>query len=114
MPRRSRFLSGPADRPRRSLLVRILRKILIAVFIAFVIGFVIGIFLRRELDRPVRYMGERPAETAPTPADPCTLVDSAKAQISRTSESIGATDPRDVRYALARVFMARHDKKQIG
>ena len=94
--------------------MRVLRKILLAVFIAFLIGFVVGLFLRRELDRPVRYMGERPAESTPTPADRGTLVESEALRISRRSESIGAADPRHVRYPLARVFMARHDEEQIG
>ena len=38
---------------------RILRTILWALVVAFVVGFVIGTLLRRELEKPVRYIGDR-------------------------------------------------------
>jgi len=40
-----------------STLGRILRAILWSLLIAFAIGFVIGTLLRRELEKPVRYIG---------------------------------------------------------
>ncbi|MFK7896476.1 MAG: hypothetical protein AB8G23_11605 [Myxococcota bacterium] len=50
---------------------RILRTVLWAVLIAFSIGFFIGTLLRRELDKPVRFIGRiespGPASTRPLP-----------------------------------------------
>lgn len=54
-------------KPRRSLLSRILRTIAIALFFAFLAGFVIGSFLRREIDKPVRYFGQIEAESSSAP-----------------------------------------------
>ena len=47
----------PTDPRRRSKFAALLRRILYALAIAFLIGFVIGTLLRRELSRPVRYIG---------------------------------------------------------
>jgi len=106
MFRKGHIRRRSADRPRRSIFVRILRAILFAIFFAFLFGFVVGMFLRRELDRPVRYMGELPAEAAEmlsrvNPRADSTLVDRP-------------TDPGDVRYALPCVLVARDYEEQIG
>jgi hypothetical protein len=46
-----------------SLLGRMLRTLFWALFTAFVIGFVIGTLLRREAEKPIRYIGRTtPAE----------------------------------------------------
>ena len=42
---------------RPSRLGRVLRTVFWALVFAFAFGFVVGTFLRRELDRPVRYIG---------------------------------------------------------
>ena len=47
------------DRRRRSKIAVLLRRILYALAIAFMIGFVFGTLIRRELSRPVRYIGAR-------------------------------------------------------
>ena len=88
------------DRPRRPLLVRILRTIFFALFFAFLFGFVVGTILRRELDRPVRYMGEIPS-------------DAANSSFAFRS-LVGSTDPGNIRYSLTRVLVSRHDEEQIG
>jgi hypothetical protein len=58
-------------KPRRSFFVRIIRTIAIALFFAFLTGFVIGSFLRREIDKPVRYFGHREVQ-AESSAEPTT------------------------------------------
>ena len=70
---------------------RILRSIFWALFFAFVFGFVVGTFLRRELDRPVRYIGD---------------------SLERHSSLAG--NPGDVGDALARVFMPGDHEEQVG
>ncbi len=62
----------PADPRRPSKLAAALRAILYSLAIAFLIGFVIGTLIRRELSRPVRYIGaqiqgETLAASAPPP-----------------------------------------------
>ncbi|MEM9175685.1 MAG: hypothetical protein AAGC67_10655 [Myxococcota bacterium] len=52
---------------RRSLGGRVLKTIALALLVAFGVGFLIGTLLRRELQQPVRYMGARPAASAPAP-----------------------------------------------
>ncbi len=47
----------PARPPRRSKIAVLLRRVLYALAIAFIIGFVIGTLIRRQLERPVRYIG---------------------------------------------------------
>ena len=47
--------------PRRSAFARVLRMIGLALLVAFAVGFLIGTLIRREAEKPVRYMGERPA-----------------------------------------------------
>jgi hypothetical protein len=79
------------DDERGSLLGRILRTILWALVVAFVIGFVIGTLLRRELEKPVRYVGGLEA----TP-------------------SVAAGPPRHVDHAGAGVLMARDHEEQVG
>lgn len=44
-----------------------LKTIALALLVAFGVGFLIGTLLRRELQQPVRYMGARPAASAPAP-----------------------------------------------
>ena len=70
---------------------RVLRTIFWALFFAFVFGFVVGTFLRRELDKPVRYIGQR--SNAP---------------------SALTGNPRDVGYALTRIFMSGDHEEQVG
>lgn len=47
---------------KRSLFVRLLRTILLSLLVAFTVGFVIGTLLRREVDKPVRYIGAAPVQ----------------------------------------------------
>lgn len=61
-----------------------------ALFFAFVFGFVIGTFLRGELDRPVRYIGER-SDTG----------------------SVFAANPGDVGNSLPGIFVPRYHEEQI-
>ena len=106
MSRRRLIRRRSGDRPHRSIFVRILRAILFAIFFAFLFGFVVGMFLRRELDRPVRYMGELPGEAAET-----------LSRVKPRADSISVdrpTDPGDIPYALPRVFVARDDEEQVG
>jgi hypothetical protein len=76
---------------RRSKLGRVLRTIFWALVFAFLFGFVVGSLLRRELDRPVRYIGER-----------------------SDAGSVLAANPCDVRDTLTRVLMPGHHEEQIG
>ena len=62
---------GREKKPRRSIFVRLLRTIAIALLFAFLTGFFIGSFLRREIDRPVRYFGLIQTEQPITEAGPC-------------------------------------------
>jgi hypothetical protein len=57
------------DRP--SKLGRVLRTVFWALVFAFAIGFVVGTLLRRELDRPLRYIGERSDADSGLAANPC-------------------------------------------
>ena len=88
--------SFAARRPRRSVGARLLRTILIAALIAFTVGFTIGSLLRREMERPARYIGAR--------FDPPRAL----------HDSAGAQHPGDVRDVLARVLMSSHNEEQIG
>lgn len=77
-----------------SALGRILRTIAWAILIAFTFGFFIGTLLRRELERPVRYIGG-----------------------TERSESLcggGAVHPSDVGHTLPGVLMSRDHKEQVG
>ena len=59
-------------------IVRVLRTIFWALLFAFAVGFVIGTFLRREIDRPVRYIGglEEPTRRVSVrPVQPGNIVD---------------------------------------
>ena len=85
-----------AARPRRSIFVRILRMIFFAILFAFLFGFVIGTFLRRDLERPIRYMGDGRAES------------------TALAISVRATDPGDIGHALSRILVARHYEEQVG
>ena len=46
---------------RRGGLARILRTVFYALLIAFVIGLLIGTLIRRQIEKPVRYIGALPA-----------------------------------------------------
>ena len=46
-----------ASRRQPSKIVVLLRRILYALAIAFMVGFVIGTLIRRQLERPIRYIG---------------------------------------------------------
>ncbi len=107
MARDSRFLRRPSGRPRRSLFVRILRTTLLALFFALLFGFVVGTFLRRELDHPVRYMGEFRWGA------PMTL---GLRYLHRASlpDSVGAADPGEIGEPLPRVFVSRDHEEEIG
>jgi hypothetical protein len=48
-----------------STFARIARTILWSIVVAFAIGFLIGTLLRRELERPVRYIGDRASSADP-------------------------------------------------
>jgi len=82
------------ERAGRSRLSNVLRTILYALVIAFIIGFVIGTLLRRELERPTRYIGWHGFER-------------------RLAPSALASDPRDVDHALARILMPRDHEEQV-
>lgn len=77
----------------KSAAARILRTVLIAILVAFVFGLVIGTVLRRQLERPVRYMGN-----------------TAKAADSL----VLAPHPGHVRDAPPRVLVAGQHEEQIG
>jgi hypothetical protein len=81
---------------RPSGLRRVLRTVFWALVFAFVFGFVVGTFLRRELDRPVRYIGAL-GETGER-------VDSGLALAAR---------PCDIGDALARVLVPGHHEEQV-
>lgn len=70
-----------------------MRTVAWAVLIAFTFGFFIGTLLRRELDRPVRYIGQNERNVPLFRA---------------------AVDPSHVGYALPRVLMPRNHEEQIG
>jgi hypothetical protein len=72
---------------------RILRTVAWAVLIAFAVGFFIGTLLRREMERPVRYIGQ-----------------------NERGENLfrAAVDPGDIGYALPRVLMPRDHEEQVG
>ena len=66
---------------------------MIAILVAFVFGLVVGTWLRRSLDRPVRYLAARTA----------------------SPHSIsGAPHPGDVRHAAPRVLVTRQHEEQVG
>lgn len=70
---------------------RLLRMVFWALVFAFVFGFTIGTLLRAKLERPVRYIGERP----------------------NAASALAAT-PGDVRHTLPRILMSREHEEQIG
>ncbi len=78
---------------------RVLRTVFWALVFAFVFGFVVGTFLRRELDRPVRYIGAI-GETDETDE----RVDSGLALAAR---------PRHIGDALARILMPGDHEEQV-
>lgn len=80
---------------RRSPLARILRAVLLAIFVAFLLGLVVGTLLRRQLDRPVRYMSARP-------------------EFASFASVAGTADPGDIRYALPRVLVTGDHEEQVG
>ena len=82
------------ERRGRSRFLGVVRTILYALAIAFFIGLVIGTLLRRELERPTRYIG---------------------AYEIRAGFELSAltSDPRDVRHALARVLVSRDHEEQV-
>jgi hypothetical protein len=79
---------------KRSLGARLWRTILIAILLAFAFGLVIGTVLRRQLDRPVRYMGSR-------------------AEVGAISVA-RAAHPGHVRDAPPSVLVAGQHEEQIG
>jgi hypothetical protein len=83
-----------ASRPettRRSAIGRVLRTIFWALVVAFAVGFLVGTLLRRELEKPVRYIGER-----------------------EVRNSVAATRPRDVGDAQSCILVPRDHEEQIG
>lgn len=85
---------------------RILRTVFWALFIAFVFGFVIGIFLRRELDRPVRYIGAR-FESGPV------LPNDRSTHSPPNATMISAAAPCDIGDTLPRIFMPCHHEEEV-
>lgn len=73
-----------------SKIVRVLRTVLWALLFAFVFGFVIGTVLRRQFERPIRYIGERSGP-----------------------DSIPSTAPYDIADALPRVLMPGDHEEQV-
>lgn len=82
------------ERPGKSRLSSIVRTVLYALVIAFIIGILIGSVLRRELERPTRYIGWRGFENG-------------------SALSALAADPRDVRHTLACILMSRDHEEQV-
>lgn len=88
-----RRAAEPGDAPKKSLGARLLRTVLIAILAAFVFGLVVGTILRRQLDRPVRYIGS----TA-----------------GAAGSVVLASHPGHVRDTPPRVLVAGQHKEQIG
>jgi len=85
--------AGASDAKKKSLGLRLLRTLLIAILVAFAFGLVVGTLLRRQLDRPVRYMGGR----------------------VQAAESVAcAPHPGHVRHASPGVLVASQHEEQIG
>ena len=88
----------------RSRIAVVLRTLFYALAIAFIVGFVVGTVLRKQLERPVRYMGF--SEFAPREAFAkrrTTLGEFA----TLAADSIGPTDPGHVGDALTSVLVPR-------
>jgi hypothetical protein len=58
-----------AEPRQRSRLARVLRTILWALALAFALGFLVGSLLRRELERPVRYIGRHQGPCGAQPSE---------------------------------------------
>lgn len=80
-----------------------LRAILWTVLIAFGVGFLIGTLLRRELERPIRYIGGVDPEG--------TVIEREAGRASAPSNL--AANPRDVFDALPGVFVSRDHEEQV-
>ena len=89
-----------AEPAQRSGIGRILRTIFYALLIAFIVGFVIGTLLRREIERPVRYIGFEATD--------------ASGRLARIS-TLGAVaaDPSHIVDTESRVLMARDHEEKI-
>jgi len=79
---------------------RILRTIAWALFAAFVFGFVVGSLIRKRLEEPVRYIGdrERPAHSI--------------ASAALTTGTI-PTRPGDIGHAATGILVARQHEEKI-
>jgi len=84
----------PADPRQRSKIAALLRRILYALAIAFAIGFVIGTLIRRELSRPVRYIG-------------------AQIRGDALAASALATHPGHIRDAEACILVPSHHEEKV-
>jgi hypothetical protein len=78
------------DRRQPSKIGVLLRRVLYALAIAFMVGFVVGTLIRRELSRPIRYIGAQP------PVD-----------------STLAPHPGDVLHIEARILVPSHHEEQV-
>jgi hypothetical protein len=83
-----------ADPRRRSKIAALLRSIFYALAIAFAIGFAIGTLIRRELSRPVRYIG-------------------AQIQGEALAASALATHPGHIRDSEASILVPSHHEEQV-
>jgi hypothetical protein len=75
----------------------VLRTIAWALIIAFAIGWLIGSLLRRELERPERYLGSSTPSSAPMGA----------------GASVAARHPGHIGHASPRIFVSRQHEEQI-
>ena len=91
------------DPKKKSLAARLAHTVLIAILVAFAFGLVVGTLLRRQLDRPVRYMSHH------------TEIETISVGSFPSFPSFGgATHPGDVRHAPPRVLVAGQHEEQVG
>ena len=81
--------------PRRpSKLAALLRRVLYALAIAFLIGFVLGTLIRRQLERPTRYIGAQ-----------------------HSGQAVAASDlarpPSHIREPETRILVTSHHEEQV-
>lgn len=85
----------------------ILRTILYALAFAFAVGFVIGTLIRREAEKPIRYMGDRTGEDIGRPID-------GGGPGAGTGLRFGPQHPGHIAHTESLILVTRHHEEQIG